>query len=63
MRGRELCKKIGQAIEHLHKNGVCLVNLDAKGILMNNDDVLTAIPKISRLNEAVVIGESDGEMR
>lgn len=62
MRGRELCKKIGQAVEHLHANGVVLANLDAGGILMNNDDVLTAVPRISRINEAVVIGDGEGEM-
>ena len=29
---------------------------------MNNDDVFTAVPRISRLKESTVIGESEGEM-
>ena len=46
----EIIAKIGLALQYLHELGVALVDFDASGILMSNDDnIETSIPRISRL--------------
>ena len=35
---------------YLHENGVALVNMEATGILMSDDNIETSIPRISRLS-------------
>mmetsp|Transcript_35124 Transcript_35124/g.53863 ORF Transcript_35124/g.53863 Transcript_35124/m.53863 type:complete len:98 (+) Transcript_35124:1049-1342(+) len=52
--------KIGQAIDHLHSNGIVLKNLDSAGILMTDVTrdmaVESAVPRICHLEEAEVMG-------
>ena len=59
-RARDIAFKIGQALEYLHSNGVCLRSLDAQGILMSeSDEQDEAIPRIYRLKDAIIMGFND----
>jgi serine/threonine protein kinase len=41
---------------------VALVDLDASGILMSDDNAENSIPRISRLSKATVSGDNEKEM-
>ena len=63
-KARSLAQKIGEALDYLHDNGIILTNLDATGILMSEITKgyeLNVVPRISRLNKAVVKGANDCE--
>ena len=55
VRARQIALKIGQAVEHLHDNGIMLRDLGPKGILMTEDNTDEALPRISRLNSAIMM--------
>ena len=52
---------MAQVLEYLHDNGIILRNLDSTGILMteSENNKYENIPRISRLNKAMVKGESE----
>ena len=54
---KEMARKIGEAIEYLHDNGIILRNLQADGIVMSEDANCKEFnyPKILRLNKAQII--------
>lgn len=57
-RVKDIALKLGGAIEFLHKKGIALRNLDAKGILLkdresyNSSKYGTLVPKITRIDGA-----------
>ena len=60
MSARDMSLKIAQALEYLHDTGICLKNLDAKGILMTEAatsmPVEKSVPRIARLTNAIIMG-------
>ena len=64
-RVKEMALRIGHGIEYLHKKGIILRNLDAKSILLQEEEVYRSVvgrttvahPKICELNGAEILGE------
>ena len=60
-KARKIALKLSQVLEFLHDNGIILRNFDATGVLMteSEENKYENIPRISRLNKALVKGESE----